>query len=149
MRIVLLNGPNLNLLGEREPELYGTTTLEGIEAMVRGRAAQRGASVHTLQSNHEGALIDALHEERLRAQGFLINPGALTHYSYALRDAIAAIKKPVVEVHLTDLAEREEPWRQVSVIAEVCVFSVMGLGARSYVVALDRLLDRLGVMPAA
>ena len=148
MRILLLNGPNLNLLGEREPDLYGSTTLRQIEAMVRGAAAQRGATVRCVQSNSEGGLIDALHEERSRAQGVLLNAGAYTHYSYALRDAIAAIRPPVVEVHLTNLEEREELWRRVSVIRDVCAFQVMGQGPKGYLVALNRLLDRLGA-PAA
>jgi len=148
MRILLLNGPNLNLLGEREPELYGSTSLQQVEAMVRGAAAARQASVLATQSNHEGALIDALHEERRRVQGVLLNAGAYTHTSYALRDAIAAIRPPVVEVHLTDIAARPEPWRQRSVIEDVCLFRVMGLGARGYVVALHRLLDRLGAPSA-
>ncbi|MHC4393066.1 MAG: type II 3-dehydroquinate dehydratase [Planctomycetota bacterium] len=145
MRIALLNGPNLNLLGEREPTLYGNKSLRQIENMVRLRASQRGASVEAFQSNHEGELIDRLHAERHRANGILFNPGAYTHTSYALRDAIAAIRPPVAEVHLTDLEAREEPWRRVSVIRDVCAFHVMGKGAMSYLLALDRLLDRLGV----
>ncbi len=145
MRILLLNGPNLNLLGEREPDLYGTTTLDQIVTITRARAALRRAVIEPFQSNHEGVLIDKLHEMRHEAQGVLFNPGAFTHYSYALRDAIAAIPIPVAEVHLTDLETREEPWRRTSVLSDVCIFAVMGQGPRGYITALDRLLDRLGV----
>ncbi|MFC1707456.1 type II 3-dehydroquinate dehydratase [Planctomycetota bacterium] len=148
MLILLLNGPNLNLLGEREPEVYGTTTLRSIEAMVRTRAAQRQAAIEAVQSNHEGELIDCLHRARSRVRGVVLNPGALTHYSYALRDAIVAIRPPVAEVHLLDLDEREESWQKTSVLRDVCAFTIMGKGPRGYVVALDRLLDRCGAPPA-
>ena len=111
--------------------------------MVRQRASQRQAVLEAMQTNHEGELIDHLHSERMRTQGFLLNPGALTHYSYALRDAIASIRPPVAEVHLSNIEERDEPWRRTSVIRDVCIFTVMGLGPRGYVVALDRMLDRL------
>jgi 3-dehydroquinate dehydratase-2 len=141
--ILLIHGPNLNLLGEREPAVYGRTTLAEIEARVAARAATRGASVLAFQSNGEGALIDFLHAHRHDASGILLNPGAYTHYSYALRDAIAAVALPCVEVHLTDLATRE-PWRRVSVIADVCVAQVMGKGPAGYDEALDRLIERLG-----
>ncbi len=144
MRILLVNGPNLNLLGEREPELYGRTTLAEIERRVAARAAARGASVEAFQSNGEGALIDFLHARRREARGVVINPGAYSHYSYALRDALAPIALPVVEVHLTDLATRKEEWRRRSVTADVAIATVMGKGPEGYVEALDLLLDRLG-----
>lgn len=143
--ILVLNGPNLNLLGEREPEVYGTTTLRQIEASVKAAARRSGAVVRAFQSNSEGRLIDLVHANRRWADGILINPGAFTHYSYALRDALAAVAKPTVEVHLSDLAARAktEPFRAVSVIRPVCVSAVQGLGPKSYLVALDRLLELL------
>jgi 3-dehydroquinate dehydratase-2 len=146
-RILLLHGPNLNLLGEREPAVYGRTTLAEIEARVAARAGARGVDVRCFQSNHEGALIDLLHAERRSARGVIANPGALTHYSYALRDAIAAVALPCVEVHLSDIGARE-PWRRVSVVADVCFARVMGKGPAGYDEAVDALLERIGA-PAA
>ena len=143
MNVLLLNGPNLNLLGEREPEIYGTTTLAQLESLVAERARQLGAAVRTFQSNHEGALVDRLHEARKWAGGVIFNPGALTHYSYSLRDAIAATKLRVVEVHLSDLSKRE-PWRRVSVIADVAVHRVMGKGVAGYLEALEWLVAHPG-----
>jgi 3-dehydroquinate dehydratase-2 len=139
MNILLLNGPNLNLLGEREPEIYGTTTLSGLEQMVQARAHALGHTVRALQSNHEGALIDELHQSRHWADGVIFNPGAFTHYSYALRDAIAATKLRVVEVHLSDITRRE-PWRRVSVLEEVCAHRVVGKGTAGYLEALEWLV---------
>ncbi|RME74045.1 MAG: 3-dehydroquinate dehydratase [Planctomycetota bacterium] len=148
-RILLVNGPNLNLLGEREPEHYGRVTLAQIVATCRRRAAQRQAVIVDFQSNHEGAIIDFLHRERRRAHGLVINPGAYTHTSYAIRDAITACRYRAWEVHLSDLTRRavREPFRAVSVIADVCEGRVMGRGARGYLDALDGLLDRLGAPP--
>jgi len=139
MNILLLNGPNLNLLGEREPDIYGTTTLAELEEMVQARAQALGHTVRALQSNHEGALIDELHQSRHWADGVIFNPGAFTHYSYALRDAIAATKLRVVEVHLSDITRRE-PWRRVSVLEEVCAHRVVGKGTAGYLEALEWLV---------
>ncbi|MFL5309093.1 MAG: type II 3-dehydroquinate dehydratase [Myxococcales bacterium] len=139
MNVLLLNGPNLNLLGEREPEIYGTTTLSQLESLVAERARELGAAVRAFQSNHEGALVDRLHEVRKWADGVIFNPGAYTHYSYSLRDAISATRLRVVEVHLSDLSQREA-WRRVSVIAEVAAHRIMGKGIAGYLEALEWLV---------
>ena len=139
MNILLLNGPNLNLLGEREPEIYGKTTLAELEEMVTARAKKLGHDVRAVQSNHEGALIDELHQQRRWAGGVIFNPGAYTHTSYALRDAIVATGLRVVEVHLSDIAKREA-WRRVSVIEEVCAHRIVGKGAAGYLEALEWLV---------
>ncbi|HEY0839839.1 MAG TPA: type II 3-dehydroquinate dehydratase [Vulgatibacter sp.] len=138
MRVLVIHGPNLNLLGEREPAIYGTTTLAELDDMVRARGAELGLEVRCFQSNHEGALIDAIHEHRRWMQALVINAGAYTHTSYALRDAIAAVAIPAWEVHLSDLSARE-PFRQVSVIADVCAGKIMGKGVGSYLEALERI----------
>jgi 3-dehydroquinate dehydratase-2 len=142
--VVLLNGPNLNLLGTREPELYGRTTLADVESALRAiaSAATPPVAIEAFQSNHEGALVDKIQECRGRAAGIIINPGALTHYSIALRDAIAAGDVPTVEVHLTNIHAREE-FRHHSVIAPVTVGQIAGLGADGYVLALNYLIGRL------
>ena len=143
MNVFVVNGPNLNLLGEREPQVYGTLTLAELEARVRERAKDLGMTVRFYQSNHEGRLIDRLHRMRYWADAVIINPAGLTHYSYALRDAIAAISKPAIEVHLSDIKKRE-PFRATSVTADVCIEQISGLGIDSYLQALQRLADRKG-----
>jgi 3-dehydroquinate dehydratase-2 len=143
MQILVLHGPNLNLLGVREPKIYGRETLNDINARLKARAAQSNVELHIVQSNHEGVLIDELHTAR-RAEfnGILINPGAFTHYSYALRDAIAATDLPAVEVHLSNVHKREE-FRHTSVLVPVCIGQVMGFGWRSYLLGLEGLLNYL------
>jgi len=142
-RILVLNGPNLNLLGTRETDVYGTATLEQILADIRTAAAEHGVEIYDVQSNGEGALIDALQEARTRADGVIFNPGAYTHYSIALRDAIASIEVPVVETHLSNVQAREE-FRRTSVVSAVCLGVVSGFGSDSYLVALSALLRHLG-----
>lgn len=138
-RILVIHGPNLNLLGEREPRIYGSQTLEELNTGIRRFAEEHGVKVKFFQSNHEGAIIDVLQSERHWAEGVVINPGAFTHYSYAIRDAIAAVGLPTVEVHLSDIHRREE-FRRISVLEPVCIAQVSGKGYQSYLVAIERLL---------
>jgi len=138
VRILVLHGPNLNLLGERKPEVYGRTKLAELNALLRKQARGLGAELRIFQSNHEGALIDKLHAQRRWAQGLVINAGALTHYSYALRDAIESVQVRTYEVHLSNIHERE-PWRRVSVLAEVVEGQIVGKGIDSYREALEKL----------
>jgi 3-dehydroquinate dehydratase II len=142
MRIAVLNGPNLNLLGQREPDLYGRMTLPEIETMVREAAGRLGAEIEWFQTNHEGALIDAVQGLRGRVDGALINAAALTHSSLGLRDAVLAVQVPFVELHLSNIFARE-PERRHSVIADLAVGMVTGFGAQSYLLALQALVGRL------
>ncbi|HSQ37862.1 MAG TPA: type II 3-dehydroquinate dehydratase [Acidimicrobiia bacterium] len=143
MRVLVINGPNLNLLGVRRPEVYGTTTLAELEESCRAWGAALGLEVDTFQSNHEGGIIDRLHDALGSADGVVLNPGALTHYSYALHDAIEAVALPVVEVHLSDTARREE-WRARSVVSPACVATIRGHGVEGYREALEFLAERAG-----
>jgi 3-dehydroquinate dehydratase-2 len=140
--ILVLNGPNLNLLGSREPQVYGRETLAEIMSNLAVHAEKVGVSLRDHQSNVEGELIDALHDGRDWAAGVVFNPGAFTHYSYALRDAIAGIDLPVVETHLSNVHAREE-FRHHSVLSAVCLGVVAGFGAASYTIALDGLVRHL------
>lgn len=138
--ILILHGPNLNLLGEREPEIYGAHTLGEINDLLKKECRSLGIHPFIHQSNHEGDLIDLLHSYRKKVEAVVINPGAYTHYSYALRDAIASIQLATVEVHLSDIKKRE-PFRKTSVIAPVCVKQISGHGWKSYAMALTYLAD--------
>jgi 3-dehydroquinate dehydratase-2 len=142
MRVAVLNGPNLNLLGEREPELYGRTSLADIEAMVREVATPLEVDIDWFQTNHEGEMVDAVQRLRGRADGALINAAALTHSSLALRDALLAVRVPFVELHLSNIFARE-PERRHSVIADLALGMVTGFGAQSYLLALQALVGRL------
>ena len=136
-RIFILNGPNLNLLGSREPDIYGSDSLNDIAARLTDRAAELGVSVDIRQSNHEGHLIDWLHEAGAGgASAVILNAGGYTHTSVALRDAVAAIPVPVIEVHLSDPMTRE-PFRHINLLSDVCKQSITGLGAHGYILALD------------
>ncbi len=138
MNVLVIHGPNLNLLGTREPEVYGATTLAELDAYVAREARTLGISVRCVQHNSEGAIVDELHAARGTVDAVVINPGAYTHYAYAIRDAIAAIELPVVEVHLSNVHARES-FRATSVVAAVCRGSIAGFGIESYVLALRAL----------
>ena len=136
MKILLIHGPNLNMLGRREPAIYGSTTLAEIDDAVRARAAAVGATLLAFQSNHEGALIDFIQAEGWDADGIIINPGALTHYGLSLRDALASLSAPIVEVHLSNVYKREA-FRHTSVVAPIATGQIAGLGWRGYLLALE------------
>ncbi len=140
--IVVLHGPNLNMLGRREPAIYGSTTLAEIDEALAARAAEAGLRLMSLQSNHEGVLVDFLQGEGWTAAGVIINPGALTHYGLSLRDALAALSAPIVEVHLSNVYKRE-PFRHTSVVAPVVTGQIAGLGWRGYLLALEWHIARL------
>jgi len=140
-RILLLHGPNLNLLGTRQPEIYGSATLADINAAAERHLAPYNVELRCAQSNHEGELIDLLHEARNWADGVIFNPGAFTHTSVALRDAIVALELPVIEVHISNVHGRE-PFRHKSLLAGVCLGQIAGFGPDSYLLALDALLRR-------
>lgn len=140
MNILVIHGPNLHLLGQRAPAIYGSATLPQLNALIKERAAALGAKVRVFQSNSEGEIIDLLTANAPWADALVINPAAYTHYSYAIRDAIEALALPAVEVHLTDIARRE-PFRRVSVIKPVCLAQFKGEGAGSYLKALDYCLS--------
>ncbi|MFL5812823.1 MAG: type II 3-dehydroquinate dehydratase [Bdellovibrionia bacterium] len=141
-KLLVLNGPNLNLLGEREPEVYGSMTLPELVKKLKAYAKSQGFEMRAHQSNSEGDLIDLLHKNRRWADAVVFNPGAYTHYSYALRDAVAAIQVPTIEVHLSDIHKREE-FRKTSVIAPVCLKQISGLGFNSYTAAIDEFKNHL------
>ena len=141
-RIQVIHGPNLNLLGRREPEVYGRFTLVEIDERLRAFAQQRGIELQSIQSNHEGALVEAIQQAAGWADGLLINPGAYSHYSYAIRDAIRGVGLPAVEVHLSNIYARE-PFRHQSVIAPVCIGQISGFGWHSYRLGLEALVSWL------
>ncbi|MBQ7756292.1 MAG: type II 3-dehydroquinate dehydratase [Oscillospiraceae bacterium] len=141
-KIIVIHGPNLNLLGEREPGVYGNDSFDSINAEIAEKAKSKGFEIEIFQTNLEGGIIDMLHEARLTFDGVILNAGAYTHYSYAIRDAISAIKIPVVEVHLSNIHAREE-FRHTSVIAPVCVGQIAGFGKNSYMLAVDALAEIL------
>ncbi len=142
-RVLLIHGPNLNMLGRREPEVYGRQTLAQLNQMLEQFARENALQLRIIQSNHEGEIVEAVQQAADWADGIVINPGAYTHYSYAIRDALAAVGLPAVEVHLTNIYARE-PFRHHSVIAPVCLGQVCGFGGQAYLLALQGLLAVLG-----
>jgi 3-dehydroquinate dehydratase II len=140
--VLLLHGPNLNLLGQREPEVYGTATLADYEATARATAASHGLALECFQSNHEGALVDAIHGARSRCAAIVINSGAFTHYAWSLHDALAAFDGVVIEVHISNPNARE-PWRHTSVVAPVVTGSIVGLGMHGYELAIGAVARRV------
>ena len=143
MKFLIINGPNLNLLGRREPDIYGDESLQDIEMWLNNKLGQNDDSIEWFQSNHEGEIIDRLHSSIDRTDCIIINPAALTHYSYAVRDAISSINIPTVEVHLSDIKNREE-FRKLSVIKDVCLTQISGIGKEGYLKALKALQEICG-----
>jgi len=141
-KILVIHGPNLNLLGERKPEVYGKETLADIDYWLQSQPEAKNIAIRFYQSNHEGDIIDTIQGAREWANGIIINPGAFTHYSYAIRDAIEAIDIPTIEVHLSDIFARED-FRKVSVISSICIDQISGLGKGSYLEGLKRLLKQI------
>lgn len=146
LKILIIHGPNLNLLGEREPNVYGRTTLQSLNQRIKSLCDELAVQARFFQSNHEGGLIDYIHEQRKWADGMVINPGAYTHYSYALRDAISSVALPTVEVHLSDIMSRED-FRKTSVIMPVCIRQFSGAGVESYLNGVKYLVQHLKSMP--
>lgn len=142
VRLLLINGPNLNLLGSREPGIYGATTYDSLVSELYSHAKKSGAMLDCFQSNHEGRIIDCLHNADKAFDAVIINPGALTHYSYALRDAIQSISIPVLEVHISNIYSRES-FRQISVTAPACIGQITGLGTLGYFLAIDYFVHML------
>ena len=142
--LLLLSGPNLNLLGQREPDVYGTDSLDDHVSAVRAASAPLGLDVEHLQSNHEGVLVDAIHGARSRCAAIIINPGAFTHYAWAIHDALATFDGPIIEVHLSNPNSRE-PWRHTSVVAPVATGSITGLGGFGYYLAVAAVAHSLGL----
>lgn len=140
--VALLHGPNLNLLGEREPEIYGTARLDDYVAAAAAAAAPLDLSIEAFQTNHEGQLVDAIHAARTRAVGIIINPGAFTHYAWSLHDALAAFAGPVIEVHISN-PNRREAWRHTSVVSPVATGTIVGLGMHGYELAVQAIAHRL------
>lgn len=142
MKILVINGPNLNLLGTREPEVYGTLTLDAVMCELKKYAEKLGVEIEHFQSNIEGEIVNAIQRARVDCDGILINPAAYTHTSVAIRDAISAVKLPCVEIHLSNIQDREE-FRKISLTAPVCVGQISGFGAGSYILGLKGLVDCL------
>ncbi|HEX3467685.1 MAG TPA: type II 3-dehydroquinate dehydratase [Candidatus Elarobacter sp.] len=140
MNVLVINGPNLNLLGEREPDVYGRRTLDELIVELSAHAQELGVTLRAFQSNHEGEIIDELHASRAWADAIIINPAAFTHYSYAIRDALLAVAKPAAEVHLSDVEQRAGDFRKISVIRDIVAHRFAGLGFDSYHQALDVLV---------
>lgn len=149
LHILVVHGPNLNMLGRREPAIYGRLTLAEIDRRIAEHAGTLAVRVTSLQSNHEGAIIDTLQEQVDAIAGVVINPGALTHYGLSLRDCLAGLERPVVEVHLSNVYARPEEWRHHSVVAPVALGQIAGFGWRGYLAALDLLVAHLRETPAA
>lgn len=139
MKILIINGPNLNLLGEREPDIYGHESLTDMELWLSNQTEAAHHDIEWFQSNHEGVIIDKIHEAMNTKDGIIINPGAFTHYSYSIRDAISAVQIPTVEVHLSNIGSREE-FRKISVMNDVCISQIKGMGKEGYIKALITLL---------